>query len=132
MMPLICMEQVPPAEMRYADVGDWHFSHKGLEIRVPRGLSDDETLLIMVHELVEAYAARTAGLTEDDASRWDVAHHDAESPGDLSRAPYHHQHAMANKVERKLEAVLHVDDAAYQADVDRVYDTVQAALHAPN
>jgi hypothetical protein len=33
MMPLICLYTVPPAEMRYADVGDWHYSDKGLEIR---------------------------------------------------------------------------------------------------
>ena len=40
---------------------------------MPRGLSDDETLLVMVHELVEAYAARKAGITDYDATRWDMA-----------------------------------------------------------
>jgi hypothetical protein len=48
-MPLICLYTAPLAAMRYSDVGDWHYSHKGLEIRVPRGLSDEETLLLMVH-----------------------------------------------------------------------------------
>jgi len=73
MMRLICLYTVPPAEMRYAAVADWHYPHRGLDIRVPRGMSDDETLLAMAHELVEAYAARKAGITDYDASRWDMA-----------------------------------------------------------
>ena len=35
---------------------------KGPEIRVPRGLSDEETLLVMVHELVEWFMVRRDGL----------------------------------------------------------------------
>jgi hypothetical protein len=56
------MMQVPPAAMRCADGGEWHYSHKGLEIRVPRGLSDEETLLLMVHELVESFMVRRDGV----------------------------------------------------------------------
>jgi hypothetical protein len=29
MMPLICLYAVSPAEMRYADLGDWHYSLRG-------------------------------------------------------------------------------------------------------
>jgi hypothetical protein len=74
MMPLICLYTVPPAAMRYADVGDWHYSHKGLEIRVPRGLSDEETLLVMVHELVESFLVRRDGVHEAAVNAFDHDH----------------------------------------------------------
>ena len=132
MMPLICLYTVPPAAMRYADVGDWHYSHKGLEIQVPRGLSDEETLLVMVHELVESFLVRRDGVHEAAVNAFDQAHADADEAGALSAAPYHHEHAAATKVEKKLAAVLGVRWATYDRDTDRLYDTVKAALHAPD
>jgi hypothetical protein len=131
MMPLICMMQVPPAAMRYADVGDWHYSHKGREIRVPRGLSDEETLLLMVHELVESFMVSRDGVHEAAVNAFDQAHADADEAGALSAAPYH-DHAAATKVEKKLAAVLGVRWATYDRDTDRLYETVKAALHAPD
>jgi hypothetical protein len=132
MMPLICMYTVPPAAMRYADAGDWHYSHKGLEIRVPRGLSDEETLLLMVHELVESFMVRRDGFHEAAVNAFDQAHADADEAGALSAAPYHHEHAAATKVEKKLAAVLGVRWATYDRDTDRLYETVKAALHTPD
>jgi hypothetical protein len=61
-----------------ADVGDWHYSHKGLDIRVPRGLSDEETLLLMVHELVESFMVRRDGVHEAAVNAFDQAHADAD------------------------------------------------------
>jgi len=119
MMPLICLYTVPPAAMRYADVGDWHYSHKGLEIRVPHGLSDEETLLVMVHELVESFLVRRDGVHEAAVNAFDQAHADADEAGALSAAPYHHEHAAATKVEKKLAAVLGVRWATYDRDTDR-------------
>jgi hypothetical protein len=87
MMPLACLYTVPPAQMRYVDVGDWHYSHKGLEIRVPRGLSNDETLLVMVHELVESFMVRRDGVHEAAVNAFDQAHADADEAGALSAAP---------------------------------------------
>ena len=36
------------------------------------------------------------------------------------------------KVEKKLAAVLGARSATYDRDTDRLYDTVKAALHAPD
>jgi hypothetical protein len=45
---------------------------------------------------------------------------------------YQHEHAAATNVEKKLAAVLGVRWATYDRDTDRLYDTVKAALHAPD
>ena len=104
MMP-VYMYQVPPAQMRVVDAADWHFTAGGAVIRVPYGYSDEETLAAMVHELVEAFLVQQAGITEASVDAWDAAHaNSSDEAGALSHAPYHHQHAAATKVERKLAA----------------------------
>ena len=99
---------------------------------MPRGLSNDETLLVMVHEVVESFMVRRDGVHEVAVNAFDQAHADADEAGALSAAPYHHEHAAATKVEKKLAAVLCVRWATYDRDTDRLYDTVKAALHAPD
>ena len=99
--------------------GDWHYSHKGLEIRVPRGLSDEEIVLVMVPELVESFLVRHDGVHEAAVNAFDQAHADADEAGALSAAPYHDEHAAATKVERKLAPVVGVRWATYDRDTDR-------------
>ena len=130
MMP-VYMYPVPPAQMRVVDAADWHFTAGGAVIRVPYGYSDEETLAAMVHELVEAFLVQRAGITEASVDEWDAAHADtSHEAGALSHAPYHHQHAAATKVERKLAAVLGVNWTQYDHDTDRVYETVREAKAA--
>ena len=68
---------------------------------MPRGLSNDETLLVMVHEVVESFMVRRDGVHEAAVNAFDQAHADADEAGALSAAPYHHAHAAATKVEAR-------------------------------
>ena len=86
----------------------------------------------MAHGPVESFLVRRDGVPEAAVNAFDQTHADADEAGPLSTAPYHHEHAAATKVEKKLAAVLGVRWAAYDRDTDRLYDTVNAALHAPD
>jgi len=78
--------------------------------------------LIAPHEMIEAYLALHAGITQQ-AVEFDKAYEagrkprgDSE-PGDDPHASYHQQHVFAEKIERLLPDELGVDWAACDREV---------------
>jgi hypothetical protein len=79
--------------------------------------------LVAAHEMIEAYLALHAGVTQEAVDKFDRAYEakrkrgDDSEPGDDPRAPYHREHVFASKIERSLAKQLGVDWAKYDRGV---------------
>jgi hypothetical protein len=118
-MPSVTVRVVPYSEMRYATSGDWQVGHDGALVVTVADLGDERfNLLVAAHEVTEALLARRAGVTEQQVDEWDLAHLDAEEPGEVAGCPYFTQHARASEVERLLAELMGVDWDAYSASFE--------------
>lgn len=102
---------VDPAAMRYPTAGDWEWLPDGaLKLTVPDyGTSDQSALLVLIHELVEAFLCKRDGVSEESVTKFDVENPTLEEPGDDPSAPYHHQHQIAMALEASLAAAMQVN-----------------------
>jgi hypothetical protein len=111
---------IPHEEQRYDTVGDWQWQGDGLVVTVS-DLGDHRfNLLVAAHEATEALLSRRDGVTEQEVDAWDLAHPDAEEPGEVDGCPYFNQHAEASRVERVLADVMRVDWAEYEQAFERL------------
>ena len=87
--------------MRYDTVGDWYVDENGLNhVEVLEMGNEDAEFLIALHELVEAFLCKKAGVTQEQVDEFDMSHPDSPEPGDEPDAPYLQQHQTATKIER--------------------------------
>jgi hypothetical protein len=79
--------------------------------------------LVGMHEAIEAYLCKQAGISQAAVDRFDQAYErrrkpgDDSEPGDNPKAPYHKEHTFATKVERMLADQLGVHWNAYGCEV---------------
>jgi len=104
-------KSIDPNAIRYSTCGDWEILPGGLvKITVPEfGSREDSAFLVALHELVEAWLCKAAGVSEADVSKWDIEHPELEEPGDHPEAPYHEQHRVATEVEKLVNSALKRD-----------------------
>jgi hypothetical protein len=99
----IVIETIPHTEHRYSTFGDyWRDPDGTLQIRVSEMIDHRDSLLCAIHELVEVLLCEERGIAEPDIMAFDVAHPDAEEPGELPDAPYHKEHVFAEAIERLM------------------------------
>lgn len=114
-LPRIVIEAVPQHAMRPPydqDMsGDWLYEGRDLVIRATgTDLSDPETFLLALHELIEAYLCRHRGITQAQVDRFDEAMarvplnpdypHDPDAePGDHPASPYRREHRFSCLIE---------------------------------
>jgi hypothetical protein len=93
---------IDPIAIRYSTCGDWEWLPDGaMKVTVPNyGNREDSAFLVALHEMVEAFLCKGAGVTELEVSGFDKAHPELEEPGDSRLAPYHKQHVVATNVEK--------------------------------
>ncbi len=123
----IRLHVIPHNEHRYDTVGDWIFDHNGdLDIWVSKMIPVYE-YLVFIHEQVEAFACREAGIAEEDCAAFDMAYEECrrlklpapcgctlhEEPGLDLHAPYSKQHYAATQAEFAMAMVLGVDWEEY-------------------
>jgi hypothetical protein len=118
---IITGDSVPLDEVRANNVGDWRVLPGGIHVKMASVLSDDEALLVFLHELVEARLCQKAGVTDEQVTEWDEAHLDAEEPGEVGGAPYRVQHSRAIEIEKHLAEILGVDWVAYEARLHALF-----------
>lgn len=80
-------------------------------------LADRYEFLLAVHELVEAFLCRDAGIDYHAIDVFDIGYEGDGEPGDNPAAPYHAQHVIATEIEHRLADVLGVDWDKYDADL---------------
>ena len=119
-LPSVTVHVVPHAEQRYPTSGDWQWKDGGLVVTVS-DLGDHRfNLLVAAHEVTEALLSKRDGVMEQEVDAWDLAHPDAEEPGEVEGCPYFIQHAEASRVERVLADLLSVSWDEYEASFDRL------------
>jgi len=97
----IIIESIPHGDHRYSTLGDYWRDDAGvLQIRVSEMSDPRDMVLCALHELVEVLICEHRSISEPDIMAFDVAHPDAEEPGELKDAPYHKEHVFAETIER--------------------------------
>jgi hypothetical protein len=124
---------IPHSLQDYETVGNWRVRHLDgafrLLVEVSEMSSPDYEFLVGLHELVEAYLCKHAGIIEAAVTAFDVqfdkdrgteAEWAYDEPGDAPEAPYHRQHVFASKIERMVADELGVDWARYEHEIGRL------------
>jgi hypothetical protein len=99
---LLTIRTIPHSDQRYDTAGDWQWAGFAganvLTVKVNRLPDWRYELLVGLHEAIEAALFRQAGISQESIDRFDMAHSDADEPGDIPAAPYHKQYAFASLV----------------------------------
>ena len=116
----VYIQTIQHEHQRYDTVGDWRQDPATdcLQIRVSDLGNEIEEFLIAVHELVEAFACKVDGVSEESVDKFDMAYVGEEEPGDRLDAPYRRQHCLATGVERMLAAYFNIEWAEYEEHLD--------------
>ena len=123
----IIIQTIPHKNQRYKTVGDWFRDKNGvLHIKVSDMGNDKYTLLVALHELIEASLCEDRGITDVKVTAFDKKFEseraagmqdDDSEAGDDVRAPYRKEHFFATNIERLLSAELRVDWKKYDKAV---------------
>ena len=103
----IQIRRIQQEDQRYDTLGDWFYDEHGtLQIKATAE-TDDESFLIALHELVEAWLCKKRGVAQDTVDafdfEWTVEHPQSEDePGDDPRAPYRAEHRFAAILEHLM------------------------------
>src|SRR5437899_2430215 len=100
----IHIRTIPHGRQRYDTVGDWQDSTFEYTISVSKFDNEDYEFLVAIHELVEMWLCRKAGISDEAVTKWDVAYEGSE-PGADSYAPYYKQHTQATQIEFQLAVI---------------------------
>lgn len=113
------------SEMRYPTCGDWLYNEGGgIEVIVAEMNDRDSEFLVALHELVEAYLCRRAGVTDEEVTAFDKTFEakrqpgNTDEPGDEPDAPYRQQHRTATLVEMIVADAAGVDWKKHEANVN--------------
>lgn len=110
----IRIEFIQAKLQRYRTTGDWKFDDAGdLVIRVsnddPTLPTEDEQILVALHELVEVLLCRKRGITQAMVDDFDIHGVGSEycqengiEPGDHPEAPYRREHRFAMIIEHLM------------------------------
>jgi len=101
------IKTVEHTEQRYNTVGDYLTDDNGKTKIIISELGDHRLeFLIALHELVEVFLCRQAGITDEQIDEFDFSFAErrcddaTDEPGDHPDAPYHEQHSFATLIER--------------------------------
>jgi hypothetical protein len=123
---------IPHRKQRYDTVGDY-FKRDGVwQFRVSKMKDQRYSILVFLHEVIEFFLCRQAGIKMKDIDRFDKEYemsrgqdeaacgckHLAE-PGDDPHAPYWAQHQAATKCERLIAEALGVKWSDYDAAIQQ-------------
>lgn len=116
----IVVNAIPMGDLRYPTAGDWYYDlHSGVHRIQVCELGDWRyEFLVALHELVEMALCRHHGVSQKEVDDWDLAHPDADEPGELPDCPYFEMHAFATLIERMMAWALAVKWADYEAAVN--------------
>ena len=125
-------KSIDPLLMRYATTGDWEVIGDLLSITVADyGGQEDSAFLVALHELVESFLCKKAGIAEEDVSRFDIENPHLEEPGDSPEAPYYNQHLIATMIEKIVCEHIGMNWEAHNDWVQRAGNEVESRQSDP-
>ena len=108
----------PDDQMRYSTAGDWYHDGDTLSIDVVEQNDPRHSLLIAIHELVEALLCAHNGVTQETVDHWDmILCADSDEPADVPHCPYAREHQTAEVIERIMAQALGVDWIDYTRSI---------------
>lgn len=135
----ILISTIAHDEQPYDTCGNWEWMPDAtLTVTISKLPDERYEFLVMLHEFVEAYLCRAAGVSGEAVTRFDVEWlerrkgHQAgsvealaaisgpEEPGDDPAAPYFKQHRTATLVEQLVAHELGVDWIAYSEAISQL------------
>ena len=123
----ITIEIIPHDQQRYDTVGDWIFVGDELIIKVSefkekeKALNESYTLLIGIHELIEAVLCRSSFITQEMVDYWDMSHLDFDGePGEIVGCPYYRQHLIATIIEHMIADELGINWEDYEEAIENL------------
>ena len=132
----ISVRFIPNEDQRYDTWGDWTFDPLSgeLDVLVSETGNWRYNTAVAVHEIVEALLCLSDNVAPGDVDEFDIEFEKlrsevgrgcthvppCEEPGACPCAPYRHQHAVAEVVERLLVEEFHVPWAFYEADLEKI------------
>lgn len=114
------IKTIPHGKQRYDTVGDWYY-HNGKLLVFISAMGDwRKEISIAVHELIECFSCKSAGIDAKDVDKFDMAYEanrkegEYKEPGDSPHAPYHEQHVFATNIERLFVQQLDLEWGEYE------------------
>jgi adenylosuccinate lyase len=105
---------IPHDAQRYNTVGDYYASGDKIKLRISELGNEDYEFLVLLHELIEEYLCRKAGISDAQITQWDIEHSDHPDPGSAEGCPYGSMHEFALEVEMLVAHKLEVDWGKYE------------------
>ena len=122
------IKTIPDKEQRYDTVGDYWKKDGVDEIRVSSISNRQYEFLIAIHEMIEQFLCESAGITDEEITKFDLEYEakrkkgDASEPGEDTYAPYRKQHMFAEKMERLMAQECGIDWDEYIKYSNRFYE----------
>jgi len=112
----VSIKLVPASEIRNHDLGDYWFENNVLQIRVVELPEYSHSMLIAIHELVEAFMTDYQGIKEEDINKFDALYdaervtgiHIHDEPGFDNRACYRDHHTLCTAIEMMICSFLKI------------------------
>jgi hypothetical protein len=130
-MLAILIQTISHASQRYQTIGDWQFnaSQNSLEVQVSEMDNPDYEFLIGIHEAIEAWLCRKAGIMQEQVDEFDMNWKSPalngvdiyDEPGNDPAALYHKQHIQAGIIERQLALQLGIEWDRYEAALENMW-----------
>jgi|SRR5882724_7699105 len=118
---IVTIHTIPHEQQRYETVGDWIFDeHGNLHITVSRMSNWKRTMLVAIHELIEASICTSNDTTAKQVDDYDMTR-DAKVSGDnVSNpgSPYDKEHHFATGVEILLAKEFDINWEEYEKELD--------------
>ncbi len=115
----IRIKTIPHAKQRYDTAGDYwekkEFGKTVVHFRISAMHDTRYEQLVLIHELVEYFLVKLAGIDVKEIDAFDEAYEhlrgedDDSEPGDDEDAPYYFQHQAASAVERLCAVMMGVN-----------------------
>ena len=130
-----------PEKMRYATVGDYYKTKKGWVIESVDLKNPDYNFLTHLHEFIELYMTQRHGISEPEIKKFDEWFEEQKAkgnfkritgPGNHPKAPYHHEHVLASKIERLIAKELKVNYQQQNKMEDRMYRKIKRLINKNN
>jgi hypothetical protein len=121
----IWIKTIPAKDQRYITAGDYYEKDGEIHFKITNQANEDYEFMIAVHELIEEYLIRKAGLTHKQIDDYDFAWEEKEKkgltkasqPGDEEDCPYKDQHVFATIIEGLLATQLGIDFQKYDKEI---------------
>ena len=106
----IDIQFIPPDEQRYDTLGDWFWEGDALHIRASLMDTSNESFLVALHEMVEAWLCGVRGVDQAAVDAFDMAFAGDGEPGDDPASPYRREHRFSSLIEHLVAHELGIVD----------------------